>query len=108
MRLSIDQARALVAEFQTSGLSQAAFCREKGLRKQRLSYWRQRLAEQSATDEPAAQGFVAIEMQPTSSGNGMWRVVVADGVEVWCPCQPAVAWLRALASGVAAHPGQPC
>lgn len=35
--------RALVEAWQTSGLSGAAYCRQQGLRPQRLHYWRERL-----------------------------------------------------------------
>ena len=58
--------RALVAAQQRSGLSLAAFCRQRGLRKGTLSFWRWKLARETAPPPPRPRppAFVPIQLTP--------------------------------------------
>lgn len=73
--------RTLVEAWRTSGLSVAAYCRQQGLRPQRLNYWRERLGypikviggnRRTTDDQPptkVASGFVQVvvdDQEPTS------------------------------------------
>lgn len=62
--------RALVEAWRASGLSGAAFCRQRQIRAQRLHYWRERLGYAMRTvartqphpgpDPPSSDGFVQV------------------------------------------------
>jgi len=56
--------RALVAAQQRSGLSVAAFCRRRGLRKGTLGFWRWKLARETAAPppRPTPPAFVPIQL----------------------------------------------
>jgi hypothetical protein len=67
--------RALVAAWQASGLSQAAFSRRSGVSEQRLSYWRLRLPRMT---KPS--GFVEIPAPAATVAKA--GVIPAQGGEV--------------------------
>jgi hypothetical protein len=90
--LTEEGGRALVADWQQSGQSCATYCAQRGLRTQRLLYWRQRLGvaprkpapPASATGVSLAAGFV--ELVPESPrSDGMIEVVCSGGVVVRLP-----------------------
>jgi hypothetical protein len=56
------EARAVLGELARSEESEAAFARRRGIGRQRLRYWRQRLA---VPQQPAA--FVAVELPAAAS-----------------------------------------
>jgi hypothetical protein len=69
--------RALVEAWRASGLSGAAFCRQRNLRAQRLHYWRERLGYPiKAVGEPSR---VPVARPPTT--DGFVQVVVSTPVE---------------------------
>lgn len=69
--------RALVEAWRASGLSGAAFCRQRNLRAQRLHYWRERLGYPIKTvGEPSR---VAVARPPTT--DGFVQVVVSTPSE---------------------------
>jgi len=88
-----DQMRAVVERWRRSGESAAAFCRRRGLRPQKLSYWKRVLGEAGPIVKRGgggrrAPGFVPVRLvgaDAVASGlevvlvNGE-RVVVGEGV----------------------------
>jgi hypothetical protein len=116
--------RGLVEAHRRSGLSQAAFCRRRGLRKGTLSFWKWKLAQEAgagpgrAADIPARPAtppiFVPIQLgsprAPRAAGespaerDGNGEVEIALGrrglVRVRGPVDPA--WLVAVVRGVEA------
>ena len=75
--------RALVAAWQSSGLSQAAFARRRGVSAQRLSYWRLRLEPRRKAGDPfSAAGFVEITPAAPTASTERTIVIVEVGVGV--------------------------
>jgi hypothetical protein len=83
--------RALVEAWLASGLSGAAFCRERNLRTQRLHYWRERLGypikvvggrgSSVVPPRPPSSGFVQVVVGPSSSVSSPYvDIVVGDAV----------------------------
>jgi transposase-like protein len=90
VRRSAEQWSSLMAEHADSGLSIAAFCRERGLTVSSFHAWRRRLSEERATSA-TARGFVRLRADDGGGGGDdhgprqAWSVVVrfVDGVEVY-------------------------
>jgi len=58
---------ALVAAFQSSGQSRAAFCAGQGIGAWRLAYWLRRSVANEFGDAPCAQGFCEVTAGLASS-----------------------------------------
>ena len=69
----------VVAAWEGSGLSQAAFCRERGLCLASFGYWRRRLRE--AVGEVGFAEVAIGDLAEAAAGSGV-RLVVGDGVVV--------------------------
>ena len=106
--LTEQDARELLAEFSTSGLSLAAFARARGLHPQRLGWWKTQLARRAAQPEPApselpaAPTFLPIHVAapaPVARLAVPFEVVLPDGRIVRVPqdfAAPALAELLAV------------
>jgi hypothetical protein len=84
--------RALVEAWRTSGLTGAAFCRERNIRAQRLHYWRERLgypikvvgqqgcqATVPSAPSPRTDGFVQVVVGGASPSTDTYvDIVVGD------------------------------
>jgi hypothetical protein len=69
-RLGRDRWAELVAEQASSGLSAAAFCRERGLAYATFQSWKRRLRrEASDGKQPTGAGFVRLEPQEGAAGS---------------------------------------
>lgn len=101
-RRSVADGRALVAAWESSGLSLRAFSVQRGVRPQRVAYWRLRLAPK-ARDESAATSEGAFVQVPTMAPrllagcvvewpDGM-RLHVGSGMDA-AALRPIVAALR--------------
>lgn len=69
--------RALVEAWRASGLSGAAFCRERNLRAQRLHYWRERLGYPIKVVGGGRSSAVPPSSSPLSLSEGFVQVVVS-------------------------------
>jgi len=90
--LDEDGGRALVESWRASGLTGAAFCRQRNLRPQRLHYWRERLGypmrivrtgSPRTADVPSApesSGFVQVVVHAPASAPTDVEIVVGDVV----------------------------
>ena len=56
--------REHVEQWQLSGLSQKAYCKQHDLKPHNLSYWKNKLGTQQ--EAKATGGFVAVSLEPTS------------------------------------------
>jgi len=84
--------RALVEAWRSSGLSGAAFCRERNLRAQRLHYWRERLGYPIKVvgggrstvvppRPPSSEGFVQVVVGPPPPASSTYvDIVVGEAV----------------------------
>src|SRR5512134_188353 len=61
--------QALVAAQERSGLTVAAFCQQRGVRKGTLSFWRWKFAREAATGpRPTRPRFVPVQLAPGAVG----------------------------------------
>jgi hypothetical protein len=93
--------QALVAAWQASGLSQAAFARRRGVSAQRLSYWRLRLGQRTTAVTISDSGFVEIPSAVSPAALGIGVVVEVNGgvrVQVTRGFDPVL--LRAVVSAL--------
>jgi hypothetical protein len=88
------EARGVLAELDSSGLSVAAFARARGVSQRRIAYWRVRVG---AVRMPA---FVPVEVAPTATVAAMISVEV-QGVVVRVREEIAVAKLVEIVVGLA-------
>jgi hypothetical protein len=71
----------LVGDWEASGMSGAAFCRERGLVYAQFMYWRKRL-EAGDEQERVSGGFVAVAFEEDRAGSCGVRVRVRDELEL--------------------------
>jgi hypothetical protein len=92
-RRSVAEGRALVAAWESSGLSLRAFSIQRGVRPQRIAYWRLRLAPKARDESPATQEGAFVQV-PTMAPRPSAGCVVEwpDGMRlhVGCGMEPAV------------------
>lgn len=61
---------AQLQAWQDSGLTQTEFCRQHGIRRRLLSFWKRRLAESSSEREPAVARLVPVALRPEPVAKG--------------------------------------
>jgi len=71
-----EERRELIEEFQSSNLTQAAFCREWNLNSKTLARWLR------IEREEAEISFCEVEVQPGASTAGELRICLPNGIEV--------------------------
>jgi hypothetical protein len=76
-RRSLSEVQALVAEFESSGLARASFCKQRGLAMGTLDKYRQRV---HGGRESGGKRFVPIEVIPFTA-QAVNRVAGCDGVQ---------------------------
>ena len=78
--------QALVAAHARSGVSVAAFCQRRGLRKGTLSFWRWKFAQEAKTARRGAPpAFVPIRLappRPAPDAAGLGEVLAAGELEI--------------------------
>lgn len=107
--------QTLIEECRQSGLRQAEFCRQRGIKRRSLSFWKWKLSRPPGTEAPAASGrgrpprpraFVPVRVVPPRQRNGeatnaaapAWdgeiELVLASGRLVRVRGRVDVDWLR--------------
>lgn len=89
MRFTQDKAREVITDWQNSGLSKKAFCRQRNMRYQTFHYWYNRLHNTSSSP-----GFTEIKVTAVVPKN--FQVIFPTGVRIVFECEPSVNWLREL------------
>lgn len=84
-----DERRALVGDFESSGMSAAAFCRQVGITAVTLAAWRRRLGKAAAAGQPNAPQWVPVVVGSSVGGeasvgvyilsNGLTRLEIPRG-----------------------------
>ena len=93
-RRSDERRRQILAEQRASGLSVAAFARERGLSAWTLYDWRRRLGEQAVPQEKPE--FVQVMVAPSASRASTIAVELEAGMRVHVPAGFDAAELRRL------------
>ena len=76
------QWRELVARFEASGQSQAAFCAEQGVVASSFARWCQRLRRAACRQSAVVADSVFVELAPERDGMGHWDVELELGAGV--------------------------
>lgn len=87
MRHTSEQMQATIIEWQTSGLSKKAFCRDRKITYQTFHYWCKRLLFSNAT------GFEEVKI-PSRTPSDTMELSFPSGVRITFQGQPSASWLR--------------
>ena len=106
-RWSATEARVALERWQASGLTLAAYCRQRGLRAQRLARWRQRLGWEGEDEAEGGRGPGSTWVEATVMGLGAGAAVVVHvgggaRIEVGEVERVEPAWVATLARLLAA------
>jgi transposase-like protein len=82
VRYNRQEGLALVAEWRQSGLSQSAFCRERGLGPHRLRYWSQVALEQTETAKREFFVVATDEHRAASAETEVSSIASDDGAAI--------------------------
>ena len=99
--------RAQVATQARSGLSVAAFCRQHGLRKGTLSFWRWKFAQEANPASRPAPTFVPVRVAATAPAQGSGpavgelEITIAPGRSVCVRGRVEPAWLAQVLAVIA-------
>lgn len=87
MKHTSQEMQGVIKEWQTSGLSKKAFCRQRNIKYQTFHYWCKRLTETSSP------GFTEVVVD-SGLGVGKFEIIFPSGVRMILPGEPSPSWLR--------------
>ena len=90
MKYTEEQIQGAINEWQTSGLSKKAFCRQRNIVYQTFHYWYKRIAKGPSS------GFVEVPLPQfeRSGGSGGCEIVFPSGARMLFQGEPSANWLR--------------
>jgi hypothetical protein len=80
-RYTLDEARALVSDWNASGQTPTAWCAQRGIPRTALSSWRRRLAPHSATAQDASPFIEVRRIDPAPAVSAL-RLELGDRISV--------------------------
>ena len=81
-RSTESEGRELILAWQSSGLSVADFCRDRGIPAHRVHYWKRRLSGASSPQKDAVAEFFTVQVEPESmKGPSADRTVAS--IQIW-------------------------
>ena len=91
-----------IAEFEGSGVSRRAWCRQQGLNPNTLDYWRSRLrrANVTATGARVSAALVPIVVAGNSVAVASIEIALPSGTRVRATSEADPVWLSALVRGL--------
>jgi hypothetical protein len=89
MRCTKEQMQEIYLQWQQSGLSRKAFCKERDISHSTFQYWIKRF-----TSGAGSSGFTEIALQPSEAIS--FEVVFPSGARITFQKEPSVTWLREL------------
>jgi hypothetical protein len=89
MKHTSEQMQLAINEWQTSGLSKKAFCRQRNITYPTFHYWFKRLNP----DRDPASGFTEITVQSHERTGGS-EVIFPSGARMIFHREPSASWLR--------------
>ena len=87
MKQTSEQMEGVIKEWETSGLSKKAFCRQRNIKYQTFHYWCKRLLQTSFP------GFTEVTLD-SGPGAGKFEIIFPTGVRMILPGEPSPGWLR--------------
>lgn len=88
MKHTSDQMQEVCLQWQQSGLSRKAFCKQHNIAYATFNYWFKRF------NTVVDSGFTEVSVQPGMAG--YCEVIFPSGVRITFQREPSVAWLREL------------
>lgn len=89
MRHTQEQMQVTISEWQNSGLSKKAFCRDQRITYQTFHYWCKRLLT------PGVSGFDELKLSGKEQA-GTFELTFPSGTRMTFQGQPSPSWLREL------------
>jgi hypothetical protein len=89
MKHSQEQMQVAIVEWQNSGLSKKAFCRDRKITYQTFHYWCKRLSP------PSSSGFSEVEVSGVHQVN-VFEISFPSGARMTFQGTPSTTWLREL------------
>lgn len=89
MKHTKEQMESTIKEWQNSGLSKKAFCRDREITYQTFHYWNKRLMSAGMS------GFSEVKLSLPAETNG-FELTFPSGVRMTFQGQPSATWLREL------------
>lgn len=90
MRHTQEQMQATIKEWQNSGLSKKAFCRDRKIACPTFHYWYKRLSEATSG------GFSEVKLAQPQHQPGSFELTFPSGARMTFQGEPSAAWLREL------------
>jgi hypothetical protein len=87
MKHTSDQMQVIVTDWQTSGLSKKAFCRDRNITYQTFHYWCKRVIG------GPSQGFTELSVDSSKVGSGC-QIIFPSGARMVLDGELSVQWLR--------------
>lgn len=87
MRYTAEQVQVIISEWQGSGLSKKAFCRERGIVHQTFYNWLRRAGK------PLVRGFAEVPVPRSVQCSGC-EVIFPSGARLIFKDEPSPSWLR--------------
>lgn len=91
MKYTSQQMQLAIDEWQTSGLSKKAFCRERNITNQTFHYWFKRLNK----NQTSSSGFTAVSIQSKERISGC-EIIFPSGARMILQGEPSSSLLRQL------------
>ena len=89
MKYTSEQMQLAIDEWQASGLSKKAFCRERNITNQTFHYWFKRLNKISSP----SPGFTEVTIQSGGRTSGC-EIIFPSGARMILQEEPSASWLR--------------
>jgi hypothetical protein len=86
MKYTQEQIHATIQEWQESGLSKKAFCRDRKITYQTFHYWFKKLSPKPPS------GFAEVKLEPPAR----FELTFPSGTRMTFQGEPSVSWLREL------------
>lgn len=101
--------RQRIEQWRQSGLTQAAFCRQRNLALATFQWWRRRLNARGADTAAAVSAFVPVRLKETRADATAWHspatwsceVTGLRGVTIRLQKRPSAVWLGELVGALA-------
>jgi len=87
MKYTSEQMQMVINEWQTSGLSKKAFCRQRSITYPTFHYWCKRLIE------VPSPGFIEVPVQSHEGSIGC-EIIFTSGARMIFQGEPSASWLR--------------
>ena len=87
MKYTSEEMQLVIKEWQSSGISKKAFCRQRNIKDHTFHYWCRRLKKTSSP------GFTEVALD-SGTDAGKFEIIFPSGVRMILQGEPSPVWLR--------------